>query len=75
MIDRFHYLKISLAFVLMLVGVKMMTHVYLKRVLVENFNLYLLAVVLLILAAGVVASLLKPRKETVASASSTSGAP
>ena len=70
MIDEFHYLKVSLAFVLMLVGVKMMTHVYLKRVLGESFNLYLLAVVLLILAAGVVASLLKPReKEGAASAS------
>lgn len=62
MIDRFHHLKVSLAIILMLVGVKMMTHVWLKKVLGENFNLYLLAVVLLILAAGAAASLLFPRK-------------
>jgi len=70
MIDKFHYLKVSLAFVLMLVGVKMMTHVYLKKILGENFNLYLLAVVLLILAAGVVASLLRPREKEHAPAAS-----
>ena len=63
MIDKFRYLKVSLAVVLMVVGVKMMTHKWLKEQLGENFNLYLLAVVLLILAAGVVASLLKNRGE------------
>ena len=57
MIEKFRYLKVSLALVLMLVGVKMMTHTWLKQVLGSNFNLYLLAVVLLILAGGVVASL------------------
>jgi len=57
MIEKFRYLKVSLALVLMLVGVKMMTHTWLKEVLGANFNLYLLAVVLLILAGGVVASL------------------
>lgn len=61
MIDRFHHLKVSLALILMLVGVKMMTHVPLKKLLGESFNLYLLAVVLLILAAGVAASLIRPR--------------
>ncbi len=65
MIDRFRYLKVSLAVVLMVVGVKMMTHVWLKKQLGENFNLYLLAVVLAILAAGVVASLWKGRGEAV----------
>jgi len=58
MMDKFHYLKISLAVILMLVGVKMMTHTWLKKTLGENFNLYLLCVVLGILAAGVVASLI-----------------
>ena len=57
MIEKFRYLKVSLALVLMLVGVKMMTHTWLKEVLGSNFNFYLLAVVLLILAGGVVASL------------------
>jgi tellurite resistance protein TerC len=59
MIHKFQYLKISLAVVLMVVGVKMMTHSWLKSVLGENFNLYLLAAVLAILGAGVAASLLK----------------
>ena len=57
MIETFRYLKVSLAFVLMLVGVKMMTHAWLKSVLGEHFNLYLLGAVVLILAAGVAASL------------------
>ena len=63
MIDKFRYLKVALAFVLMVVGTKMMTHVWLKERLGQHFNLYLLAVVLLILAAGVVASLVASRRE------------
>jgi tellurite resistance protein TerC len=63
MIDEFRYLKVSLALVLMLVGAKMMTHVWLKELVGQYFNLYLLAVVLFILAAGVVASLLATRRE------------
>ena len=58
MIDTFRYLKVSLALVLMVVGAKMMTHVWLKSMVGPHFNLYLLAVVLLILAGGVVASLI-----------------
>jgi tellurite resistance protein TerC len=57
MIEEFRYLKVSLAVVLMVVGVKMMTHVWLKDVIGQHFNLYLLALVVLILAGGVVASL------------------
>jgi tellurite resistance protein TerC len=60
MIDKFRYLKVSLAAVLMVVGVKMMTHSQLKAWLGEHFNLYLLGVVLAILAAGVAVSLLVP---------------
>lgn len=63
MIDEFRYLKVSLALVLMVVGVKMMTHVWLKELAGPYFNLYLLGVVLLILAAGVVASVLATRHE------------
>ncbi len=63
LIDMFKYLKVSLAVVLMLVGVKMMTHTQLKAMLGENFNLYLLGVVLLILTGGIVASLLFGSKE------------
>lgn len=63
MIDEFRYLKVALALVLMVVGTKMMTHTWLKGVLGENFNLYLLAVVLLILFGGVAASLAHSRWE------------
>jgi tellurite resistance protein TerC len=58
MMGSFRYLKVALAFVLMVVGVKMMTHTWLKQLLGPSFNLILLAVVLGILATGVVASLL-----------------
>lgn len=63
MIDTFRYLKVALAFVLMVVGVKMMTHTWLKALLGEYFNLYLLGLVLLILATGVGASLVASRNE------------
>jgi hypothetical protein len=46
------------AAVLLVVGVKMLAHEPIKEALGENFNLYLLGVVLTILAIGVVASLL-----------------
>jgi tellurite resistance protein TerC len=62
MIDKFRYLKVALAFVLMLVGVKMMTHVWLKSILGEYFNLYLLGAVVLILGGGVIASMCANRR-------------
>ena len=55
-IETFRYLKVSLALVLAIVGVKMLTHSWLKSLLGPNFNLYLLLVVLGVLAAGVLAS-------------------
>ena len=55
-IRQFRYLKVSLAFVLALVGVKMLTHAWLKSLLGPNFNLYLLLLILGILATGVLAS-------------------
>jgi tellurite resistance protein TerC len=58
MIDKFRYLKPALACVLLLVGVKMLAHWPLKMLLGDYFNLYMLAAILLILAIGVVASLL-----------------
>jgi tellurite resistance protein TerC len=63
MMDKFAYLKASLAFVLIIVGVKMLAHNWLKQMLGENFNLYVLAVVLSILGAGVVASLVRNSRE------------
>jgi tellurite resistance protein TerC len=61
-IEKFSYLKFSLAAVLALVGVKMLAHTWLKELLGPGFNLYLLAVVLAILAAGVVASMWRARR-------------
>jgi tellurite resistance protein TerC len=52
------YMKHALAAVLLVVGVKMLAHEPIKDALGENFNLYLLGVVLTILGIGVVASLL-----------------
>ena len=63
MMERFKYLKVSLAAVLALVGAKMLAHDFLVDVLGPNFNLYLLVVILLILAAGVVVSLMATRNE------------
>jgi tellurite resistance protein TerC len=63
MIETFRYLKVSLAAVLMVVGVKMMAHGWLKEVLGPNYNLYTLGLVFLILAAGVVASLAVRRRD------------
>lgn len=58
MMDKFRYLKVSLAIVLFLVGVKMLIVDWLKKLLGEHFNMYLLGVVLGVLAAGVIASVI-----------------
>ena len=63
MIDKFRYLKLSLALVLLVVGLKMFVAKWLKLMLGEHFNFYLLGVVLLILAAGVTASLIAGHRE------------
>jgi tellurite resistance protein TerC len=57
MLTNFKYLKPALAMVLLVVGVKMLTAKWLKEVLGDYFNFYLLGAVLLILAVGIVASL------------------
>jgi tellurite resistance protein TerC len=56
-LHAFKYLKHALAVVLVTVGIKMLAHSWLEEALGANFNLYLLATVLLILAAGVLASI------------------
>jgi tellurite resistance protein TerC len=58
-LESFRYLKVSLAIVLAVVGVKMLVHSWLKAWLGPNFNLYLLGLVLLILATGVLVSWLR----------------
>jgi tellurite resistance protein TerC len=62
MVGKFRYLKVALALVLLVVGVKMLIAKQLKAALGEQFNLWLLAVVLLILAGGVGASLMADRR-------------
>ena len=62
LVTKFRYLKVSLAFVLMIVGVKMLLAEWLKFNLGTHFNLYLLAVILLVLAVGVAASILAERR-------------
>jgi tellurite resistance protein TerC len=54
----FRYLKVSLAIVLGMVGTKMLVHDWLKGLLGEYFNLYILAAILLVLGAGTIASLM-----------------
>jgi tellurite resistance protein TerC len=63
LVDKFRYLKAALAIVLLVVGVKMLTHTWLKAKLGDNFNFYVLGVVLLILVGGVVASMLANRRD------------
>lgn len=62
MITKFRYLKPALAIVLLVVGGKMLSAEWLKEILGEHFNFYLLGTVLLIITAGVVVSLLAPGK-------------
>ncbi|HEV7302234.1 MAG TPA: TerC family protein [Tepidisphaeraceae bacterium] len=67
MITLFRYLKISLALVLTLVGVKMLIAKQLKEWVGDNFNFYLLGVIFLILAAGVIASIMANKRDEKAS--------
>ena len=57
MLEKFRYLKPALAMVLLVVGIKMLTARWLKLVLGDNFNFYLLAAVVMILAAGIIFSI------------------
>jgi len=58
LITKFKYLKPALAMILLVVGVKMLTAQWLKEILGEHFNFYLLGAVLLILTTGVLGSVL-----------------
>ncbi len=59
MLDKFHYLKYSLAAILFIVGAKMFVQSQLQQLVGDSFNLYLLLVVFAILAIGVAASFLR----------------
>jgi len=62
-IAKFRYLKVSLAAILGLVGVKMLVAEWLKDAIGPNFNFYLLGIVALILGIGVVASIIVTRRD------------
>ena len=66
LMDKFHYLKVSLAVLLAVVGAKMMAHKWLKEAFGENVHFYLLGVTVLILAAGVIASIVSTRRADAA---------
>jgi tellurite resistance protein TerC len=64
MITQFRYLKPALSLILMVVGVKMLTAHWLKQWLGESMNLVILAMILGILATGVVTScLIRPKAQ------------
>jgi tellurite resistance protein TerC len=63
-LTAFRYLKVSLAVVLAMVGTKMLAHEWLREVLGEYFNLYMLAAIVLILGTGVAASLAAPARKS-----------
>jgi len=63
MIANFRYLKPALSLILLVVGVKMLTAQWLKSWLGDSFNLVVLAVILGILATGVITSLMVGKKE------------
>ena len=65
MISQFRYLKPALSLILLVVGVKMLAAKWLKVWLGDSFNLTILAVILGILATGVITSwLVRPKATT-----------
>jgi tellurite resistance protein TerC len=62
-VEKFHYLKVGLAIVLTLIGVKMLTESFLLKVM-DKYSLIIfsLSAVALILAGSVVASVIWPQK-------------
>jgi tellurite resistance protein TerC len=75
MMDQFRYLKVSLAVVLALVGVKMLAAGWFKQLLGEHYNIVLLAVIFGILGAGVAASLVANRRDRRRAAAAPAPAP
>jgi tellurite resistance protein TerC len=77
MMTRFHYLKVSLAAILALVGAKMIAGAPLHRLFGEGLagHLWLSVAVVALLAGGVIASLLRRPREDVVSRSPSQPAP
>jgi tellurite resistance protein TerC len=59
----FRYLKLSLALILAVVGIKMLFSSWIRGLLGPNANLYLLGLVALLFVGGIVASKLRPLPE------------
>jgi tellurite resistance protein TerC len=65
LMEKFRYLKVSLAIVLMIVALKMFFHTPLKELLGPYaFNFYILGVIVLVLAGGVLVSLMRSERES-----------
>ena len=62
MIDKFKYLKVALALVLIVVGFKMLIASWLKEMIGKNFNFYLLGLILIILSTSIIFSLYRKSK-------------
>ena len=62
MIDKFKYLKVALAVVLIVVGFKMLIASWLKEMIGKNFNFYLLGLILIILSTSIIFSLYRKSK-------------
>ena len=69
---RFEYLKVSLALILMLVGLKIIGRPWIKPLMGEYATIVLLLVVGLMIAGGVIASLVVSRRRALAGAASSS---
>ena len=63
LISKFRYLKPALSLILVLVGVKMLAAKWLKMWLGDSFNLTVLAVILAILATGIITSMIVGAKD------------
>ena len=74
MMDKFRYLKVSLAIILALVGVKMLISDWLKSKIGDSFNFWLLGVIAAILIGGVIASVLVNRRDARHAAAAAPGA-
>jgi tellurite resistance protein TerC len=63
MMDKFRFLKVSLAIILAVVGVKMLISDWLKALIGDSFNFWLLGVIAAILIGGSMASILANRRD------------
>lgn len=63
LISKFRYLKPALSLILVLVGVKMLAAKWLKIWLGDSFNLTVLAVIIAILATGIITSIIVGEKD------------